>query len=89
MQAKIERYLKLLHYHQLIQKELEKLKKEIIEEIESETTIVGNYIVKVDYITQHRLNTKKAKEFLEQIGELEKFLQPTKLTKLTIKKLEG
>jgi len=50
---------------------------------------VGNYIVKVDYITQHRLNTKKAKEFLEQIGELEKFLQPTKLTKLTIKKLEG
>lgn len=83
----IDIYLSNKEMIEILKEQNEAIKKLLITEIDTGSEIVGKYDVKIVRFVQKRLDTEKAREYLNSLGVLEDYLKETEVVYPKIKKL--
>ena len=84
LQAKVWEYLELKRQMEEIQRRMQALRKEIIEEVGVGKKNVGPYTVIVKAVEQERLRTRDVRRYLEQAGVIHRFVYKVETKRLEI-----
>ena len=84
LEVKVWEYLELKRQMEEIQARMNKLRKEIIDEVGVGKRQAGQYTVIVKAIQQERLRTRDVRRYLEQAGVLDRFVYKIETKRLEI-----
>ena len=90
-EVNFEKIVELYHQYneavKMFNEAKESLREIILQKCKDGTISVGNFIVKIDTIKQKRLDVKKVKSFLADIGKLDDFIVETEFRRILVRRL--